>query len=62
MSDQWSLDGWYYTKAGQRIGPVLPEYIAILVRAEELRPSDKILQRWEKEGNYRFTECEARTA
>jgi hypothetical protein len=62
MSDQWSVDGWFYMKAGQRIGPVLPEYIAILVRAEELRPSEKVLQRWKKEGNYRYTECEARSA
>jgi hypothetical protein len=31
-------------KAGQRIGPVSAEYIVCLVRAEELRPSEKVFQ------------------
>lgn len=62
MSDQWKLDGWYYMKAGTRIGPVLSEYIVCLVRAEELRPSEKVFQRWASRGDYRFTECEARIA
>lgn len=62
MAEQWNRAGWYYTKAGNRIGPVLPEYIAVLIRAEELRPSDKVLQGWKKGNEYRFTECEARIA
>lgn len=62
MSERWNLDGWFYMKAGQRIGPVLPEYIVYLLRAEELRPSEKVFQGWKTEGNYRFTECEARSA
>jgi hypothetical protein len=62
MSDQWSFDGWFYMKAGKRIGPVLPEYIVFLVRAEELRPSEKVFQRWKMGMDYRFTECEARNA
>jgi hypothetical protein len=62
MFEQWTLDGWFYTQAGKRIGPVLPEYIAVLLRAEELRPSDKVFQGWRKGKEYRFTECEARVA
>lgn len=62
MSELWKLDGWYYMKANDRIGPVLSEYIACLVRAEELRPSEKVFQRWAKGADLRFTECEARFA
>ena len=62
MSDEWNFDGWFYMRAGQRIGPVSPEYIVCLVRAEELRPAEKVFQGWSKEGEYRFTECEARSA
>jgi hypothetical protein len=59
MSEQWTLDGWFYMKTGNRIGPVLPEYIAFLIRAEELRPHEKVFQGWKKGQDYRFTECEA---
>ncbi|OAI50195.1 hypothetical protein AYO44_05860 [Planctomycetaceae bacterium SCGC AG-212-F19] len=62
MDEQWTLDGWFYTKAGKRIGPVLPEYIAFLLRAEELRPREKVFQGWKKGEEYRLTECEARIA
>jgi hypothetical protein len=62
MSEQWTLDGWFYMQAGQRIGPVSPEYIVFLVRAEELRPSERVFKRWKTEKDYRFTECEARSA
>lgn len=62
MSDQWTSDGWYYMKAGKHIGPVLQEYIVCLVRAEELRPSEKVFQGWKRDGEYRFAECEARIA
>lgn len=62
MSEQWTHDGWFYIKAGKRIGPVQPEYIVCLLRAEELRPSDKVFQGWKNGDAYRFTECEARTA
>lgn len=61
MSERPTLDGWFYMKAGRRIGPVSPEYIAFLIRAEELRPSEKVFQRWKTEGDYRFTESEARS-
>ena len=62
MFEHWTLEGWFYTKAGKRIGPVLPEYIVFLLRAEELRPSERVFQGWKKGEEHRFTECEARSA
>ncbi len=62
MGERWTLDGWFYLKAGKRIGPVTPDYIVYLIRAEELRPSDKVFQGWKKNGEYRWMESEARSA